>query len=99
LSQSLSEIYKQASDAGLPLLRMMFMEFPEDEKCWEYREQYMFGWKYLVAPVLYAGMKERTVYLPQGKWKDFHSGEYYEGGQEITVKTPMDIIPVFEKCI
>ena len=99
LKPYLCEIYKQASETGLPLLRMMFVEFPEDEKCWEYKEQYMFGWKYLVAPVLDAGMKERTVYLPQGKWKDFHSGEYYEGGQEITVKTPIDIIPVFEKCI
>ena len=99
LKPYLSEIYKQASETGLPLLRMMFLEFPDDEKCWEYKEQYMFGWKYLVAPVLYPGMKERKVYLPKGKWKDFHSGVYYDGEQEITVKTPIDIIPVFEKCL
>ena len=98
LKPYLIEIYKQASETGLPLLRAMFLEFPDDEKCWEYKEQYMFGWKYLVAPVLYAGIQERKVYLPKGKWKDFHSGEYYDGEREIVVKTPMDIIPVFERC-
>ena len=47
--------------------------------------------------MLYAGQKERKVYLPKGEWKDFHSGECYNGGQELIVKTPIDIIPVFEK--
>lgn len=98
LKPYLFDIYKQASETGLPLLRMMFLEFPEDENCWTYKEQYMLGSKYLVAPVLYAGIKERTVYLPKGKWKDFNTQNYYDGEQEITVKTPIDIIPVFEKC-
>ena len=57
----------------------------------------MFGTKYLVAPILYLNQFEREVYLPEGKWKNVNSGEILAGGQSITVKAPIDEIPVFEK--
>ena len=90
-------LYREASENGSPLMRTMFYEFPDDPRCWELDDQYMFGSKYLVAPVLYAGMTERQVYLPEGRWKDIHNGTEYEGGQTVTVKTPIEITPVFEK--
>lgn len=93
----IKEVMKEASENGSPVIRTMFYEFPEDEKCWNLKEQYMFGSRYLVAPVLYQGMTERTVYLPAGKWKDIHNGTIHSGGTEITVSCPLDIIPVFEK--
>jgi len=72
-------------------------EFPDDEKCWEAKEQYMFGNKYLVAPVMYQGMTKRDVYLPEGTWKSIHDGTEYKGGTTITVDAPLDVIPVFER--
>lgn len=93
----IKEVMKEASENGSPVIRTMFYEFPEDETCWNLKEQYMFGSRYLVAPVLYQGMTERTVYLPAGKWKDIHNGTIHSGGTEITVSCPLDIIPVFEK--
>lgn len=87
----------EASENGSPVMRTMFYEFPEDERCWTVEEQYMFGSKYLVAPVLYQGMKERSIYLPSGSWKCIHSGKKYIGGKDIIVNTPIEIIPVFEK--
>ncbi len=93
----IKSVMDEASENGSPVIRTMFYEFPDDEKCWEIDDEYMFGSKYLVAPVLYEGMQERTVYLPCGIWKSIHDGSTYEGNQTITVETPLDIIPVFEK--
>ena len=93
----LKEVMREASENGSPVMRAMFYEFPDDPACWETDEQYMFGSRYLVAPVLYAGMAERDVYLPAGKWKNMATGEVLAGGQKVTVAAPLEVIPVFEK--
>lgn len=87
----------EASRNGSPLIRAMFYEFPEDRECWTLSTQYMFGDKYLVAPVLEAGAVSRELYLPNGKWKNIHTGETVDGGKYICANAPIDIIPVFEK--
>ena len=97
LRNYVAALYREASENGSPLIRTIFYEFPEDPLCWELEDQYMFGSKYLVAPVLYAGMTERTVYLPNGQWKDYHNSTVYRGGQMITVKTPIELMPVFAR--
>lgn len=97
LKDYLKEKMAEASANGSPVLRTMFYEFPEDEACWDLQEQYMFGDRYLVAPVLYEGARERQVYLPEGQWKNFHTGEILEGGRTITADAPLEIIPVFER--
>ena len=93
----LKEVMREASENGSPVMRTMFYEFPEDPACWEADEQYMFGSRYLVAPVLYAGMRERQVYLPKGTWKELATDKVYEGGCTVAVKAPLEVIPVFEK--
>ena len=93
----LKEVMREASENGSPVMRAMFYEFPDDPMCWEADEQYMFGSRYLVAPVLYAGMAERDVYLPAGKWKNIATGEELAGGRKVTVAAPLEVIPVFEK--
>ena len=90
-------LYREAHETGAPLIRTMFFEFPEDETCWNLKDQYMFGGKYLVAPVLELGAREREVYLPAGRWKDVNSGEILEGGRVVTAPSPLDVIPVYEK--
>ena len=91
------DLYREASENGSPLIRTMFYEFPEDGKCWELQDQYMFGGKYLVAPVLELNCFERDVYLPAGQWKNVNSGEVTDGGRTVRVKAPIDEIPVFER--
>ena len=91
------DLYREASENGSPLIRTMFYEFPEDAKCWELQDQYMFGSKYLVAPILHLNEVERDVYLPAGRWKNVNNGEILEGGKTVTVKAPIEEIPVFEK--
>ena len=95
LKSYIAEVMKEASENGSPAMRTMFYEFPEDQICWELKDQYMFGSKYLVAPVLKAGIKERQVYLPKGSWENLNTKEVVEGGKYVTVATPIDSIPVF----
>ena len=97
LKPYISEVMKEAAKNGSPVMRAMFYEFPDDEKCWEITDQYMFGSKYLVAPVLHAKAHERNVYLPAGTWENMHTRETVEGGRTITVATPLEQIPVFVK--
>ncbi len=91
------DLYREAHETGAPLIRTMFFEFPEDAKCWELQDQYMFGSRYLVAPILYLNEYKREVYLPRGKWKNVNTGEIIKGGQNLSVKAPIDEIPVFER--
>ncbi len=92
-------LYREASENGSPLIRTMFYEFPEDGKCWELQDQYMFGDRYLVAPILRLNQFERDVYLPAGKWRDTRDGKEYQGGQVIHAMAPIDSIPVFERVM
>ena len=78
-------------------MRPMFYEFPEDEVCWNIKDQYMFGAEYLVAPVLYQGVINRNVYLPKGKWENINDNVIYEGNQYIEAKAPLEYIPVFRR--
>lgn len=97
LKDYIKELMREASENGSPLLRTMFYEFPNDTACWDLQDQYMFGNRYLVAPVLYEGMREREVYLPEGKWKNIHTGEILNGARTIVADAPLEIIPVFER--
>ncbi len=90
-------LMEEASRTGAPLIRAMFYEFPRDSKCYGLADQYMFGSRYLVAPVLELGARERTLYLPRGNWKSLSTGEIIGGGRTLTVPAPLDVIPVFEK--
>ncbi len=97
MKEYIKSVMDEASANGSPVIRTMFYEFPEDEVCWNIDDQYMFGPRYLVAPVMYQGMTQRLVYLPRGSWRNIHSGERIEGAQHITAAAPLDVIPVYEK--
>ena len=92
------QLMQEAHEWGRPVMRPMFYEFPEQECCWELKEQYMFGSDMLAAPILYEGAVQRRVYLPAGHtWIYLHDGTAYEGGQTVLVQAPLEVIPVFLK--
>ena len=90
-------LMREAHEKGTPLMRAMFYEFPEDPACASLKDQYMFGSRYLVAPVMEAGARSRSVYLPEGKWQDVDTGAVYEGNQTVTVDAPLERMPVFDR--
>jgi len=75
-------VYAQAKDCterGLPMVRALLVEFPDDPGAWLVEDEYMFGSQMLVAPLLESGTG-RDVYLPRGKWIDYQTGKIYESG-------------------
>ncbi len=96
MHEYIKKLFEEAHTNGSPLLRAMFYEFPDDERCWELQDQYMFGEKYLVAPILRLNEWKRDVYLPAGKWKLTSTEEIFEGGRTISVDAPIDYMPVLE---
>jgi alpha-D-xyloside xylohydrolase len=91
-------VMAQAHTSGQPVMRGMFHEFPDDPVCWDLDDQYMFGPDLLVAPVVQPHAVSRMVYLPTGaSWTDLHLGQKHDGGQWISVDTPLHVIPVFRR--
>ncbi len=92
------KLMKEAHEKGTPIMRTMFYQFPKDEMCWTVEDQYMYGDRYLVAPVLFPGAKKRNVYLPKDcRWRDIENGSVYVGGTTIEVELSLETMPVFER--
>ena len=84
---------------GAPYMRALFMDFPNDPKVSDLRDEYMFGPAILVAPVTDQGATSREVYLPAGTdWYNFWTNERVKGGQTVTVAAPIDSIPLFVRA-
>ena len=89
-------LMREASADGAPVIRTLFYEFPQDEMCWEIKDEYLFGGDVLVAPITREGETQRNVYLPEGAaWTDLHTGKMFAGGQSILCDAPVERIPVF----
>ncbi|MBE0654713.1 MAG: alpha-xylosidase, partial [Bacteroidales bacterium] len=70
---------KECTEKGLPMMRALFIEFPDDPGAWLIDNEYLFGSDILVAP-LFEEERERDVYLPHGTWIDYQTRQVYEGG-------------------
>lgn len=90
----------EASHTGVPIMRYLALEVPDDPRCWQEEQSYFLGPTFLVAPVLEPSATTRTVYLPPGEWVDYWRGTIYTGGQEVTVPAPLDASgpPVFARA-
>lgn len=81
---------------GAPIMRALPLDFADDAKVADIRDEYMLGPAFLVAPVTEQGTASREVYLPAGTdWYNWWSGERLKGGQTIKVAAPIDTIPLF----
>ncbi len=83
----------QASREGIPVLRAMIIEFPDDPACAYLDRQYMLGDSLLVAPVMDPGGSV-SYYLPAGRWTDFLTGEVRDGGGWHTEKHGYQSLPL-----
>jgi alpha-D-xyloside xylohydrolase len=92
----LHEQLDRAAVDGLPAMRPLFVDFPDDERAWTIEDQLMFGPDVLVAPVTEAGARSRSVYLPKGaKWTHVWSGRQYDGGGLVSEAAPLPEIPMY----
>lgn len=91
LYSAFAEYYEK----GIPPIRPLCMEYPEDPGVRNLDDEYFFGKDMLVCPLTLEQGTQRQVYLPQGKWYDFFTGQEYAGGRQFTVKAEWEEIPVF----
>ena len=85
-----------ASENGLPPMRPLWFDFPDDATAWTIEDQYLFGPSVIVAPVTELGARSRPVYVPKGSaWTEAFSGERLEGGRWTTASAPLERIPIY----
>ena len=83
-----------AAETGIPLMRPMVLEFPEDPAGYAFDLQYCLGRELLVSPVVRAD-GQVTTYLPRGRWMDWRSGAVLEGPRTIRRQVPLEEIPLY----
>ena len=88
-------VMQHASETGVPALRPLFLEFPDDEHAATIDDEFLFGSGLLVAPVLWEGAERRDVYLPAGDWFDYWTGKRYAGNSTISIPVTLNSIPLF----
>jgi len=88
---------QEYQETGCPMIRHMFLEFPGDAETYNCEYQYMLGSELIVAPVTEEDATTKEVYLPEGEWIYYWTNESYQGENWITVKAPVNWIPLFIK--
>jgi len=83
---------------GFPILRPIVMQEQDVLSNHFRQDEFTYGDKILVCPVLEPGQTDRNVYLPKGKWYNFWTNEIADGGKEVNVLTPLETIPIFVKA-
>jgi alpha-D-xyloside xylohydrolase len=86
-----------AERTGLPILRPMLLEFPDDPVTYTLDLQYMFGAELLVAPI-FNDRGECSVYLPEGRWIDFWTREVISGPRTLHIQAPLGILPLYVRA-
>jgi alpha-glucosidase (family GH31 glycosyl hydrolase) len=89
---------RESTITGIPIMRALWMHFPDDAKAVACSHQYLWGKSILVAPIHEKGATKRTVYLPKSMWYDFWTGEHLEGGREITAAADLQTLPLFVRA-
>jgi alpha-D-xyloside xylohydrolase len=93
----LTEVAREAHTDGLPMMRAMMLEFPEDPACTHLERQYMLGPDLLVAPVFNAS-GEVTYYVPAGEWTGVLTGETITGPRWVTEQHDVMSLPLLARA-
>ena len=88
----------QTHSTGMPIIRALWLMYPQDKNALLVDNVYLWGDDILVAPVYEKGATQRNAYLPVGKWWNYWTNELVDGGKEITVPAPLDSLPLFIKA-
>ncbi len=89
---------EQTSSTGVPLMRPMFLEYPQDSELTTNETEFMLGDDFLVAPKLTERLDPLVVRLPAGVWYDFWTGEKIQGGRVISVNPGLEVLPLYVRA-
>ncbi|MDT8414181.1 MAG: glycoside hydrolase family 31 protein [Flavobacteriaceae bacterium] len=89
----------QNQQYGLPLMRPLFYEEPDNIETYNIADTYLWGQAFLVSPVLQKAQKVKEIYFPKGSvWFDFYKGKKYQGGKNHRINLVQDHIPTFVRA-
>jgi alpha-glucosidase (family GH31 glycosyl hydrolase) len=89
---------RECTLTGMPVMRSLWLHYPEDPVAVARGDEYLWGRDILVAPVVEQGATARAVYLPRGDWWDFWTGERVKGGREITRAVDLETTPLYVRA-
>lgn len=90
---------REAYDTGVPIIRAMVLEYPDDPEAVKAEGQFLLGKELLAAPVVEKGASSKRIYFPEGEWILFHDvNTRYKGGQWIDFPVELGTIPLFVKA-
>jgi alpha-glucosidase (family GH31 glycosyl hydrolase) len=94
----LYSVAREGAATGMPIMRALWLHYPDDAKAVACGDQYLWGRNVMVAPVVEKGATTRSVYLPRGGWYDFWTGERIEGGREISREVDLETMPLYVRA-
>jgi alpha-glucosidase/alpha-D-xyloside xylohydrolase len=89
---------RECSETGLPIMRSMWLQYPDDPEAARRGDQFLWGRDLLIAPVTDQGATSRRVYLPAGTWLDFWTNARVEGGREIDRAVDLETMPIYVRA-
>ncbi len=94
----LYSLFYQTTQTGVPVIRPLLLEYPQDPRVYNLCDQFLVGSHILVAPIYRPDTEYRSVYLPEGVWYDYWTGQRYQGEGHILVHAPLEKLPLFIKA-
>lgn len=89
---------RECTQTGMPIMRALWLHYPDDEVAVARGDEYLWGRDMLVAPVVEKGATIRGVYLPRGQWYDFWTNELVEGGRQIERAVDLETMPLYVRA-
>jgi alpha-glucosidase/alpha-D-xyloside xylohydrolase len=89
---------REAYDTGMPLMRALWLHYPNDRQARGQSQEYLWGRNLLIAPVYEKGATSRDVYLPAGRWYDWWDNARHDGGTTVTRKVDLATMPIYVRA-
>ena len=89
---------REACDTGLPMMRALWLHYPNDPEAVKLGSEYLWGRDLLLAPVVEKGARSRRIYLPTGDWFDWWTGEKLEGKRWIERPVDLATLPLYARA-
>jgi alpha-glucosidase/alpha-D-xyloside xylohydrolase len=89
---------REAYDTGMPLMRALWLHYPDDKQAIGQSQEYLWGRNMLIAPVYEKGATSRNVYLPAGTWYDWWDNSRHNGGTTVTRKVDLATMPIYVRA-
>lgn len=90
-------LFMEATQTGIPVMRPLFLEYPNDKNVTNLFDQYLIGDNVLIAPIMRPDTFHRIVYLPEGDWVNYWTDEVVSGGEHMLIEADLETLPIYIK--